>query len=276
MARPLRQRLAILFDDDVYHLRSTQVFHAVLAGLIVVNVLAVILETVEPLRRHYEAVFLAIEHVATGFFAAEYVTRLWTAPDLHDKRFAHPLWGRLRYASTFFAIVDLVAVLPAILGVLGAGDLLVLRLLRLLRMLKLTRHSTVFNLIWTVLREEAHTTGALIFILGLTVTTSGSIMYVIEGEQEKTLFNSIPAAMWWAIETLTTVGYGDMIPETPAGRIVGAVVIVIGIVTLALFSGLITVSFIDQLRIKREKAERFHERTHHKCPHCGHVLDPHH
>ena len=165
--------------------------------------------------------------------------------------------------------------LPALLGVLGAGDLLVLRLLRLLRMLKLTRHSTVFNLIWTVLREEAHTTGALIFILCLTVTTSGSIMYVIEGDQEKTLFNSIPAAMWWAIETLTTVGYGDMIPETSAGRVVGSIVIVIGIVTLALFSGLITVSFIDQLRIRREKAESFHKRAHHKCPHCGHILEPH-
>ena len=266
MSAPLRRRFALLFDDDVYHLRATRYFHTALAVLIVVNVLAVILETVEPLRRHYEGLFVAIEHTATAIFAVEYMARLWTAPDLHDRRFAHPLWGRLRYAASFFAIVDLIAVLPAILGVLGAGDLLVLRLLRLLRMLKLTRHSTVFNLIWTVLREEAHTTGALIFILCLTVTTSGSIMYVIEGDQEKTLFTSIPAAMWWAIETLTTVGYGDMIPETPTGRVVGSIVIVIGIVTMALFSGLITVSFIDQLRIRREQ--------HRKCPHCGHILEP--
>jgi voltage-gated potassium channel len=152
---------------------------------------------------------------------------------------------------SFFALVDLVAVLPAILGVLGAGDLRTLRLLRLLRMLKLTRHATIFNLLWAVFREEARSIGAVLFILLLTLTISASIMYMIEGEAQPQGFSSIPAAMWWAVETLTTVGYGDLVPVTVFGKIMGGVVAIVGVAALALFTSLITVSFLDQLRLRR-------------------------
>ena len=119
---------------------------------------------------------------------------------------------------SFFALVDLVAVLPAMIGFFGAGDLRVLRLLRLLRMLKLVRHSTTFGLLFAVLREEARSISALLFVLLLTVTISGSLMYMLEGEEQPAVFTSIPAAMWWAIETLTTVGYGDIVPITAVGQ----------------------------------------------------------
>ena len=121
-------------------------------------------------------------------------------------------------------------------------------------MLKLTRHSRIFALIWAVLRQEARAIGALVFILCLTVTISGALMYMIEGDEQPAIFSSIPAAMWWAIETLTTVGYGDMVPETALGRVLGGLVAIVGIGTLALFSGLITVGFLDQLRARREQA----------------------
>ena len=154
---------------------------------------------------------------ATAIFAAEYVLRAWTCVDFHDARYRDPLWGRLRYLRSFFALVDLFSVLPAVLGFLGAGDLRVLRLLRLLRMLKLIRHSTTFGLLFAVLREEAQSITALLFVLLLTVTISGSLMFMLEGSEQPGVFTSIPAAMWWAIETLTTVGYGDMVPVTAAG-----------------------------------------------------------
>jgi voltage-gated potassium channel len=251
----LRRRLVVLFDDDADQNTITQYFNGALAILIVVNVGAVILESVEPLRLRYLTVFATIEHLATAFFFVEYALRLWTAVDLHDGRFRSPFRGRLRYALSFFALIDLISILPAVLGLLGAGDLRVLRLLRFLRMLKLTRHSKIFRLIWEVLREEARAIGALLFILCLTVTISGALMYMIEADEQPTLFNSIPAAMWWAIETLTTVGYGDMVPMTPIGRMLGAVVALVGIGTLALFSGVITIGFLDQLRIRREHGE---------------------
>lgn len=275
----LRRRIAIIFDDNSRPNRLTRAFNAALAFLIITSVGAVILESVEPIREHNVQLFATIEHIATAIFGVEYILRVWTAVDLRGGGYHQPLWGRLRYIGSFFGLVDLISILPAALGFFGAGDFRVLRLLRLLRMLKLTRHSTVFALIWRVLLEEAQAIGALVFILCLTVTISGALMYMIEGEERQTLFTSIPVCMWWAIETLTTVGYGDMIPATAAGRVLGGVVIIVGIVTLALFSGLITVSFIDQLRIFRgqspEKTGKGRRPSAHfeTCPHCGGELN---
>ncbi len=285
----LRRRLSSLFDDDAPQTRTVRIFNALLATLIIVNVAAVIMESVESIRLRYAAVFIAIEAGATAFFAVEYVLRVWTAVDLSGGRFRQPFWGRLAYMRGFFPLIDLIAVLPALLGVLGAGDFRVIRLLRLLRMLKLTRHSTVFGLLWAVLVEEAQAIGALVFVICLTLTISGALMYMIEGAAQPEVFTSIPAGMWWAIETITTVGYGDMVPVTVAGRILGGAISVIGIGTLALFSGLITVGFLNQLKLRRELSGKSKDDAvsgapaahdpkaiHHAadaiCPHCGYRL----
>jgi voltage-gated potassium channel len=275
-----RQRLAVVFEDLEPRNTVTRVFNALLASLIVANVASVLLESVESLRAQFAGAFFWFEHFATAVFAVEYVLRVWTCVDFHEVAYRDPVWGRLRYMRSFFALVDLVAVLPALLGVLGAADFRVLRLLRLLRMLKLVRHSTTFGLLGAVLREEAQSIIALLFILVLTITVSGALMYMLEGEQQPEVFSSIPAAMWWAVETLTTVGYGDMVPTTPVGRLLGGVVSIVGIGTLALFSGLITVCFLDQLRQHRVHHPR--PGDHHVeviaspavCPHCGGVLHP--
>jgi voltage-gated potassium channel len=287
-AIPLRRRLSTIFDDDLPQGRLARIFNLLLAMLIIVNVSAVILESVEPIRIKYAVGFILIEHVATAIFAAEYVLRVWTAVDLRSGRFQQPFWGRLRYMGGFFPLIDLIAVLPAILGLLGAGDLRVLRLLRLLRMLKLTRHSSVFGLLWAVLCEEAQAIMALVLVICLTLTISGALMYMIEGNEQPALFSSIPAGMWWAIETITTVGYGDMVPVTLAGRILGGIISIVGIGTLALFSGLITVSYLNQLKLRREQAHHHKDHAgrhaheagpnghsddilipHRHCPHCG-------
>jgi voltage-gated potassium channel len=248
----LRRRISTLFDDGQPQNRPAQILNAVLAVLIVVNVAGVILESVAILHQRYAVYFDAIENAATAVFACEYLLRVWTSIDLQGATDRHPIWGRLRYVGTFFAIIDLIAVLPAVLGMLGAADLRALRLLRLLRMLKLTRHATIFGLLWDVFREEARSIAAVLFILVLTLTISGSLMYMIEGEAQPDQFSSIPAAMWWAIETLTTVGYGDMVPVTAFGRVIGGVVSIVGVASLALFTSVITISFMDQLRQRRE------------------------
>lgn len=248
----VRRQLATIFEDDEPRSLVTRLFNLALAVLIIANVSCIVLESVDSIRRYFALAFGWFEQAATAIFAVEYVLRVWASVDFHDARYRDPTWGRLRYMRSFFGLVDLVAVLPAILGFLGAADLRVLRLLRLLRMLKLIRHSTTFGLLFSVLREEARSIAALLFVLLLTVTISGSLMYMLEGEEQPAVFSSIPAAMWWAIETLTTVGYGDMVPVSVIGRIVGGAVSIIGIGTLALFSGLITVGFLDQLKIYRE------------------------
>jgi len=250
----LRTRLATIFEDEEPRSAATRAFNTLLAALIVANVAGVVLESVDPIRQRFAAPLDIFEQIATVIFAAEYVLRVWAAVDFRAAQYAHPLWGRLRYVRSFFALVDLVAVLPAVIGVLGAADLRVLRLLRLLRMLKLIRHSTTFDMLWAVLREEARSIAALLFILLLTVTISGALMYLLEGEEQPAVFTSIPVAMWWAIETLTTVGYGDMVPMTVSGRMLGGAVSIVGIGTLALFSGLITIGFLDQIKLHRENA----------------------
>ena len=247
-----RAQLAVVFEDEEPRSRITRVFDTALAILIVVNVTGVIVESVDSIRQHFAVQLDLLERTATAIFAAEYVLRVWACVDLREAGYRDPLWGRLRYMRSFFALIDLVSVLPAILGLFGAADLRVLRLLRLLRMLKLVRHSTTFGLLFAVLRDERQSISALLFVLLLMVTISGSLMFMIENETQPGVFTSIPIAMWWAIETLTTVGYGDIVPLTATGRIIGGVVSIVGIGTLALFSGLITVGFLDQLRAYRE------------------------
>jgi len=251
--RSLRQRVNTLFDHDLPSNLAARLISGFVGLLIVVNVASVVLESVESLRlRHFET-FWWIEQVSTAVFAVEYLLRVWSAPDRISGKFQAPFAGRLRYASQPFALVDLIAILPAILGMLGADDLRVLRLLRLLRMLKLTRHSTAFTMVWDVFREEAQSISAVLFMLIITLIMSGSIMYMLESDAQPEVFSSIPAAIWWALVTLTTVGYGDMVPVTVAGKVFGGFVAIVGVCTLALFSGLLTVSFMDQLRMRREQ-----------------------
>lgn len=274
-----RRRLGALFDDALPTTWASGLFNSALAAVIIINVISVVLESVKFLRHRHADVFWWIEQSATMVFAVEYMLRVWTAVDLHDTRFRHPIWGRLAYMRSFFAIVDLVAILPAILGFLWGADLRVLRIIRLLRMLKLTRHSSGFAMIWSVLREEAHAISYVIFILCFLLTLSGALMYMIEGEAQPEVFTSIPVAMWWAIETLTTVGYGDIVPATLAGRILGGIVSVVGIGTLAILSGLITVSFMSQLKLRHvdhhradensEPSTRAHRGFDGACPRCG-------
>ena len=253
-----RKRLATMFEDQEPRSLATRVFDYLLTLLIVTNVAGIVLESVDWIRSDFAPQLDAFEAIATAIFAVEYVLRLWACVDYHTGAYTDPLWGRLCYMRSFFAIVDLVAVLPALLGVLGAADLRVLRLLRLLRLLKLVRHSSTFEVLWSVLRAEARSILALVFVLFLTVTISGSLMYMMEGEVQPTVFTSIPVAMWWAVETLTTVGYGDYVPITVMGRFLGGGIATIGIGTLALFSGLITTGFIEQLKIYREQRGRLH------------------
>jgi len=191
-----RRRLSLLFDDDAPPSVAAHAFNIALALLIIVNVIAIILETVEPIRDRFAAGFYWVEHVATTIFGLEYVLRVWTCVDYRGGRFRDPITGRLRYMRSFFAVVDLVAVLPALIRILGAGDLRILQLVRLLRMLKLTRHSAVFKLLWPVFSEEAHAFAGLVFILFLTLTISGALMYMLEADEQPAVFNSIPAAMW--------------------------------------------------------------------------------
>ncbi len=248
-----RKAVSAVFDQNLPASRASRIVSSVIVVMILASIASVVLESEAGFRAAHNALLIDVERVATAIFSLEYLFRVWSSVDRTESRYRHPFWGRLRYMVRPVAIIDLLAVLPAFLG---DYDLRVLRLLRLLRMLKLTRHSEAFAMIFAVFRKEAATVGAVLLVMAMFTVASGTIMYMLENAVQPKVFSSIPMAMWWSIITITTVGYGDMIPLTAAGKVFGAVVAVFGIGTVALFSGVLTASFMEQLRLRREEARQ--------------------
>lgn len=228
----------------------------VIVALIVLNVVAVMLETMDPLYTAYGREFFVFEAISVAIFTVEYVGRLWAATEHPDYR--HPLWGRLRYATSPYMLIDLLAIVPFFLGaIVDLRFLRALRLLRFLRLLKLTRYSESLQLFMRALRlkrEELILTSIVGTIL-LLVSSSG--MYFAERSAQPEVFSSIPAALWWGVITLTTVGYGDVTPVTPVGKAVGIVVAIIGIGIFALPASILASGFIEAARGQTVQ-----------CPHC--------
>jgi len=221
--------------------------------LIVANVGAVVAESVEQLSIVHGPVFHAFDFASVIVFSIEYMLRLWTAVELPDPRFKHPLWGRLRWAMSAMALIDLLAVLPFYLGILVEIDLRALRVLRVMRVFKLSRYSMAMNVMAAVARQESRVIGATLFVMMVVTVLTSSVMYSLEHHAQPHVFSDIPSSMWWAIVTLTTLGYGDMVPVTPLGRVLGGLTAVLGVGMIALPAGVLASGFSEQMRIRREE-----------------------
>ncbi|MGB5245493.1 MAG: ion transporter [Woeseia sp.] len=231
---------------------------AVLILLITLSVTAVILESVDSLEVRFHRYFFWFEIFTVTVFTAEYVLRIWCsveAPDLsEDQSGLH--FPRLRYIVSPSAIIDLLAILPFYLlaaGLLGGGDMRFLRAVRLLRVLKLTRYSAAFDTLIKAFSENARSFVAALFILVIVMLLAATGMYYFEREAQPEEFASIPAAMWWAFATLTTVGYGDVTPITVGGKIFGAMITVIGVGMVALPTGILASAYTEQLRVRSDE-----------------------
>lgn len=232
-----------------------------LTALIVVNMVAVVLETLPVVGEQYAAAFASFEALSVGVFTLEYALRLWSCGAL--KRYRGP-GGRLRFALTPLALVDLAVVLPAFLPWHLLFDFRfarVLRLVRILRLLKIARYSQAVRLFGQVLAAKRGDLGFIGLLLGLIVVLASSTMYFVEHQAQPKVFSSIPAAMWWSIQTLTTVGYGDIYPITPAGRLLGTVIALVGIGFFALPAGVLAAAYAQEIQ-KGHRRRRC-------CPHCG-------
>lgn len=223
---------------------------AALIALIIANVACVILETVTPIYERWQSVFDLFETLSLSVFVVEYLVRFWAAPENPE------VYSRWRWVRTPIALVDLLAILPALLVLLVPLDLRILRIFRLLRLLKLTRYSPALGMLLTVIREEAGAFFAGFFILVLMLVFAASGAWLVEHQAQPDAFGSIPAAMWWAIATLTTVGYGDVTPVTAAGKIFGGLVTMIGIGMAALPAGIIATGLNDELHRRRSELRR--------------------
>ena len=225
---------------------------------ILINVVCIVLESMEELERHYRELFLFIEISSTLIFATEYLMRLWSCVESRQKIDANASHSkkRLKYALSPMAIVDLVAFLPSLLQVLFPGiDLRFLRILRLLRVFKLTRYFSTFELLFNVLHEERKNLAGIFVILIVILVMAASALYLVERDVQPDKFGSIPQAMWWAIAALTTVGYGDVYPQSYLGQVLGSLVTILGIGMVALPSGILASAFSEQMRRKRESLQ---------------------
>lgn len=233
-----------------------------IAGLIMCNALAVVLETVDPVFAHHRMAFHRFEVFSVGVFTAEYVLRVWSATA--KPGYSRPLVDRLRFASRPQTLLDLLAIAPFYVGtVVFAADLRVLRALRLfrfLRLLKLARYSESFDRLARVVENRAGDLLVAVAGTSLLLVVSSSLMYFIERGAQPNAFSSIPAALWWGVVTLTTVGYGDVYPVTPLGKVLAAVIAILGTGLFALPASILASGFITE------------DRSSQRCPHCGERL----
>ncbi len=227
---------------------SHRLVSALLVGVVVASVLAAILETLESAVARWGAALRLTEAVAVATLTVEYLLRLWAAPEREAIGARRPWRARLHYARSFVGVIDLLAFLPALVGRLVAVPVDLLRLFRVLRLLKFARYTPALNLFAAVLRNERRALLATLLVVAVLLVFEASTMYILERDAQPQVFASIPHAMWWAIVTIATVGYGDMFPVTPGGRLFGGLVMVIGIALFAVPAGILATGFATEIR----------------------------
>ncbi|MGQ3671228.1 cyclic nucleotide-gated ion channel [Xanthobacter sp. TB0136] len=239
----IRRRMFDILEHDTTGDRVADWVYYFLVSTIVVSVVAAVLATVPSWAWQDSILLNSLEHFSILVFSVEYVARVWCAPE-HPLRRHMPAWrARLHYVMTPAAIIDLVAIMPIILADFMDVSLQTLLVLRLLRFFKLARYSSGFNALYTAIRHERYALLACFLILGASVLLTATAAYLAERTAQPDNMGSIPLAMWWSITTLTTVGYGDIVPHTEAGRLIAAATMVIGVLMVALPIAIISSSF---------------------------------
>ncbi len=265
MRREIKRRIHEIIEVASPDDKASKIFDIFIITLISLNVLAVILETVESLYTQYEEFFKVFEVFSVLIFTVEYVLRLWTCTC--NPKFKDPIKGRIRFALTPMALIDLMAILPFYLPMLIPLDLRfirALRLFRLFRILKMGRYSIALQTLGNVLKDKKEELFVSIFSILILLIMASSLMYFVESDAQPEVFSSIPAAMWWGVATLTTVGYGDVYPITPLGKFLGSIIAILGIGLFALPAGILASGFSEQIQKKKNS------RT---CPYCGREID---
>jgi voltage-gated potassium channel len=245
-----RQRLyIIIFESDT---RAGQRFDTALLLTILASLVVVMLDSIQTIHLAYRDLFSALEWGFTALFALEYGLRLYCSPK------------PLRYAFSFFGLIDLLAVLPAFLALAfeDAQFLMivrVIRMIRIFRVLKLRQYLTQANFLLTALRASRRKIVVFLVTVSSLVTVFGALMYVIEGPAHG--FTSIPTSIYWAVVTLTTVGFGDITPKTPLGQMVATLVMITGYSIIAVPTGIFTAELTQAMRQEGQ--------SQHHCPNCG-------
>jgi voltage-gated potassium channel len=244
----LRSRTADLLSERARVSPGRRAVTLALLSTVGASVMAVILQTLPGRAPLHVALFNAVEYLALVVFTLEYGLRCWIAPESDPRERARPWAARLRYLGSPFGVVDALAILPSYVVPVFPMDPDWLQVLLLLRVLKVARYAPGLSLFVAVVKNERRALlGGLMLMMVILVVSAG-VMWVLEQDAQPETFASIPHAMWWAIVTLTTVGFGDVTPVTPAGRVIGGVVMILGFAMFAVPAGILASGFSAEVR----------------------------
>jgi voltage-gated potassium channel len=262
----LKKKVFAILETNAHKYFLGRLVRFAIVSLIFFNVFAVIIETVDEVQINYGEYFDVVELISVILFAVEYCLRVWVSNI--RRQFQGP-WGRLRYMMTPMAVLDFLAIFPVVFILIGGLDfraLMVIRFFRMLRIFKLRRYAHALNTLTAIIKdkkEELIITFATILTL---LVVASSLMYILEHEAQPEVFSSIPATLWWGVAALSTVSYGDMIPITLLGKLLGSCIAIMGVAMFAIPAGLISAGFNQRMILNKQKRNGGKEII--VCPHC--------
>jgi len=267
MYHTTKMKVHILLHPELGDTKWDKILNGFIIILIILNVTAVILETVPSIHEPNKEFFRIFDLASVIIFSIEYILRVWSCN--HDPRYAHSLKGRIKYMLSADALIDLLAILPFYVHVVVGLDLRVLRILRLLRFLRLFRLTAYMRsarMVRNVFKTRASELKLSLVLILFLIVIASCLLYFAEHQAQPKVFSSIPSTMWFAVVTVTSVGYGDMVPITVFGKILTSIILLSGLAVFALPAGIITAGFLEEMRkMKKPKSN--------VCPHCGEALD---
>ena len=246
MYENIKKRTSELLSKANISDKPSQYVDTALFILILLNITAVCLESIKDIGNKYEKSFYYFEMFSVFIFGIEYLLRVWSAPAREDLGQGSSFIKRLKYIFSFTGLIDFVAIIPSIITFFGGLDLRWLRVLRLLRLLKISNYSSAIEDFFSAIMADWRSFSAALYLVLVALFLSSALMYIAENESQPDKFSSIPETMWWSLITLTTVGYGDVSPITPFGKIIGAFTAIMGVCTVALLTGIVASAFANQ------------------------------
>lgn len=245
---PLRQRTFEILERGKRQDRASVIFDAGMVGLIIANVASTVLETVPGIAADWGTALARFDTVCVAVFIVEYALRLWAAPGNPAYRGMSEWRARLSHAATPMLILDLIVILPAFLTIFWEQNAGIIRILRIFRFYRLARYVPALSTLGSVLAAEWRRLFGTLVLFASLLLISAALMYSAESALQPDKFGSIPAAMWWATVTLSTVGYGDVIPVSDVGRIIAGITMILGIMFFALPVAIVATGFQEEIK----------------------------
>ena len=257
----LKNRVFYILDVSRPGDTLSRAFDIFIISLIGLNVMALMAETVEGIHESAPTFFRWFEVVSVLIFTIEYILRVWTCTEAPQYR--SRVRGRIRFILTPLALIDFLAILPFYLPFIGFDlrSIRAVRLFRFFRVMRIARYSNALRILGRVFKAKKAELVTASFFLMILLIIASTFMYFVENASQPEVFSSIPAAMWWAATTITTVGYGDIYPITAGGKVIAAIISILGIGMFALPTGILGAGFVEEMQSRKDMVR--------KCPHCG-------